>query len=80
MRNGGRGLLPFPQDVVDQHAFYAQKKAKHRAEKDDMRARKRFIEVQEAGPSTIDDNDERWMDMFLSEPLESSELDYDFSN
>jgi hypothetical protein len=50
----------FPQDVLDERAFYAQKKAKRRAEKDGIRVRKRFIEMHEAGPSTIDDNNDRW--------------------
>ncbi|XP_051216292.1 uncharacterized protein [Lolium perenne] len=49
----------FPKDVLDERAFFAQKKAEHRAEKEGIHARKRFIEAQEAGMATIDKNDER---------------------
>jgi hypothetical protein len=66
----------FPQDVLDECAFYAQKKSGRKAEKDGIRAPKRFIEAQEAGPSMIDDDD-HWLDMFLSEPWEWAESDYD---
>jgi hypothetical protein len=62
----------FPQDVLDQRSFYAQKNAERRAEKEGIRARKRFIEAQEACPTTIDENDERWTDLVLTELSESS--------
>ncbi|KAM0823783.1 hypothetical protein ACQ4PT_070637 [Festuca glaucescens] len=70
----------FPQDVLDERAFYAQKKAERRAAKEAIRARKRFIEAQEVGPTTIDENDERWADLVLTEPSESSGSNFDFSD
>jgi hypothetical protein len=42
-----------------------------------IHARKRFIEAQYAGPTTIDENDECWLDLFLTELSESSGLDFD---
>jgi hypothetical protein len=50
------------------------------AETEGIRARKRFIEAQEAGPMTIDENDGHWADLVLTEPLQSSGSDFDFSD
>jgi hypothetical protein len=36
-------VAAFPQDVIDERAFYAQKKAERRVEKEDIHTRKRFI-------------------------------------
>lgn len=69
-----------PQAVLDERAFYAQKKAERRAEKVGIHARNQSIEAQEAGTLTIDDNDERWTDLFLIKPSESSGSDFDFSD
>jgi hypothetical protein len=35
----------FPQDVVDEQVFFAQKKTEHRAEKEGLRWRKAFIQA-----------------------------------
>jgi hypothetical protein len=57
---------------LGQSAFDQQKKAERRAEKEAIRARKPFIEAWEAGPTTIGRNNERWADLVLTEPSESS--------
>jgi hypothetical protein len=36
-------VAAFPQAVIDERAFYAQKKAERRVEKEDIHTRKRFI-------------------------------------
>jgi hypothetical protein len=48
----------FPQDILDERAFYEQKKADRRAEKEAIRAGKPFIEVREVGPTTIGGNND----------------------
>nr|XP_051221120.1 uncharacterized protein LOC127339291 [Lolium perenne] len=48
----------FPRDILDERAFYEQKKADRRAEKEAIRAGKPFIEVREVGPTTIDGNND----------------------
>ncbi|XP_071676640.1 uncharacterized protein [Lolium perenne] len=72
----------FPQDVLDERAFYAQKNTKRMMEKENERihARKRFIKAQEAGQTTIDEKDERWADLVLTKLSESTGTDYEFSD
>jgi hypothetical protein len=65
---------------LGQSAFYQQKKAERRAEKEAIRARKPFIEAWEAGPTTIGRNNERWADLVLTEPSELSGSDFEFFN
>jgi hypothetical protein len=65
-----------PRDVLDEQAFYAAKKA----EKDAIHARKRWIEAQYAGQHAIDDDDDRWADLVLTEPPDSPGSDFDFSD
>jgi hypothetical protein len=50
------------------------------ADKEGIRVRKRFIEAQEAGPTTIDEKDESWADLFLTGLSKSSGSDFDFSD
>ena len=54
----------FPQDVADEVAFFAQKRAERRAAREDRRRRKAFIQsvVDAPGPSTLPDDDRRWED------------------
>jgi hypothetical protein len=40
----------FPQDIADDHDFFAQKKAKRRMEKEDIRWRKAFIQRRGKAP------------------------------
>ena len=70
----------FPQDVLDEQAFFAQKKEEHRAaraarnaEKAKLRAAKRFIDAQYTGSQTIHDDDERWVDLTIIEPSADEE-------
>jgi hypothetical protein len=53
--------------------FYVQKKAERMA----RRAKKAFIEAQLTGPSTIDENDDRWGVLFTNEETEESNGDND---
>jgi hypothetical protein len=73
-------VAAFPLDVMDERAFVAQKKAERRAKKEGIRVRKRFVEAREASPKTIDEKDEHWADLVLTDPLESSGSDFNFSN
>jgi hypothetical protein len=61
----------FPQDVVGENEFYAQKWAKreavrqaHKAVRRRKRERKALIKAQMEGPSTLDDIDPWWDDLF----------------
>jgi hypothetical protein len=65
-----------PRDVLDKQAFYASKKV----EKDAIHTRKRWIEAQYAGQHAIDDDDDRWADLVLTEPPDSPGSDFDFSD
>jgi hypothetical protein len=59
----------FPRDVEYECTFYTQKAAEKRAERvawAEKRRRKTFIEAQLNGPSTIDDDDDRWDNLFLT--------------
>ncbi|KAM0830798.1 hypothetical protein ACQ4PT_065981 [Festuca glaucescens] len=77
----------FPQDVMDEDDFFTQKRAEREAEmaakkaaKMEVRWKKAFIASQREGPCTISDNDERWLDEFLTtlSASSASEEDGDF--
>ncbi|KAI5011707.1 hypothetical protein ZWY2020_013844 [Hordeum vulgare] len=69
----------FPQDVLDEHEFFAQRRAERRAGQaiyhEDRRTRKEaalfHMEVNES--STWSSDDERWADAFI--PTEKSDTD-----
>ena len=58
----------FPQDVVVENEFWAQKRAERATRRADKHARKALAESQcELGPaSTWDEEDPRWTDAFTS--------------
>uniref|UniRef100_A0ACD5VTF8 Uncharacterized protein n=1 Tax=Avena sativa TaxID=4498 RepID=A0ACD5VTF8_AVESA len=71
----------FPRDVLDEEAFFTQRRADRatkKAAKMEVRWKKAFIEVQYTGPQMIDAD--RWLDQFLTTPSASSasEDDGDF--
>jgi hypothetical protein len=63
----------YPQDVDDELQFFAQRAAERKAEKEDKARRKAFIKAQRAGPTTISDNDDRWLDELLTTDKESDD-------
>ncbi|XP_051211779.1 uncharacterized protein [Lolium perenne] len=65
--------MRFPEDVQAMRAFYVKRKAVRKASRVarriDKAERRAFILAQEAGPKTISDNDDRWLDLFSSMPM-----------
>ncbi|KAM0876539.1 hypothetical protein ACQ4PT_036102 [Festuca glaucescens] len=63
----------FPEDIQAMRAFYVERKgvrkASHVARRIDKAECRAFILAQEAGPQTINDNDDMWMDLFSSTPV-----------
>ncbi|XP_020201174.1 uncharacterized protein [Aegilops tauschii subsp. strangulata] len=74
----------YPQDVADENAFWAERRAKRRAERADRRWRKALASRRKAlaishcdlgQASFFDDTDPRWEDTFLSTSDDTSEKD-----
>ena len=76
----------FPEDVAAENEHFRRRraeKATRRAAKKEDRARRRaekatkraFIEAQLAGPTTIDEDDPRWIDLFSSDPVSGTTPD-----
>ncbi|KAM0836540.1 hypothetical protein ACQ4PT_062245 [Festuca glaucescens] len=63
----------FPEDAQAMRAFYVQRKAVRKASRvarrKDKAERRAFVLAQEAGPQTIGDDDDRWLDLFSSTPV-----------
>jgi hypothetical protein len=70
-----RWRAEFPQDVQAELEFYRSRRVERRAYRADHRWRKAFINVQLAGPQTIDDNDSRWDDLWTQSEDTSSDDD-----
>ena len=56
----------FPEDVIADAEFWAQRKAEREAYHDDRRRRKAFINDQLYVRTTIDDEDPRWDDLWTA--------------
>jgi hypothetical protein len=76
----------FPEDVAAENEHFRRRraeKATRRAAKKEDRARRRaekatkraFIEAQLAGPTTIGEDDPRWIDLFSSDPVSGTTPD-----
>ncbi|KAK1632185.1 hypothetical protein QYE76_006500 [Lolium multiflorum] len=76
----GEWAARFPEDVAAENEHFRRRraeKATRRAAKKEDRARRRaekatkraFIEAQLAGPTTIGEDDPRWIDLFSSDPV-----------
>jgi hypothetical protein len=59
--------------VAGENAFWAAKKTERRAARRDRIERKRIIEAELAGLSTLDENDTRWEDLLTTEESSSAE-------
>jgi hypothetical protein len=71
----------FPRDVINENEFFKQQQqAEPKAPRQTKRARKAFILTQMEGPATIDDDDPRWADLFLSTASISSDSDIEFDD
>jgi hypothetical protein len=55
-----------PKDVETEVTLFATRKARSKEERAKNRRKKAIAEAQLAGPSTISDNDDRWLDLFIT--------------
>jgi hypothetical protein len=65
----------FPRDVKYERTFYTQKVAEKRAKRvawAEKRRRKTFIEAQLNGQSTIDNDNDRWDNLFLTTEVDTA--------
>jgi hypothetical protein len=55
-----------PKDVETKLNFFVKRKVERKRERAENGRKKVFIEAQLAGPSTIGDDDDRWLDFFIT--------------
>jgi hypothetical protein len=70
-----RWCREFPRDVQAELVFYRSRRTERRAYRGDRRRCKAFINVQLAGPQTIDKDDPRWDDLWTQSEDTSSDDD-----
>ena len=69
-----------PEDVADEHAYWAERTARRRAERADRRRRKALANAQSdivaaGGRSIFTSDDERWLDIWLDTSDDTDEED-----
>jgi hypothetical protein len=55
-----------PEDMEMKLNFFVERKVERKRERAENGRKKVFIEARLAGPSTIDDDDDRWLDFFIT--------------
>jgi hypothetical protein len=55
-----------PKDVETKLNFFVERKVERTRERAENGRNKAFIETRLADPSTIDDDDDRWLDFFIA--------------